>query len=83
MDWGTSFSGCDRRIMSHDLPSYDEALAIVKAHQFSQWAENANPADLARLAEQTLIEEAGDQPDAIKQILADALAGESLLEGRW
>lgn len=69
--------------MSHDLPSYDEALAIVKAHQFNQWAVDADPSDLARLAEQTLIEEAGDQPDPVKQLLADALAGEAALEGRW
>lgn len=69
--------------MSRDLPTYDEALAIVKAHQFNEWAEHADPDSLARVAEETLREEGDDQPDAIKQLLADALAGESMLEGRW
>ena len=66
-----------------DLPTLAEAQSIVAAHQFNQWAEHADPTDLARLAEQTLIEEAGDQPDPVKQLLADALAGEAMLEGRW
>lgn len=69
--------------MSHELPSYAEALAIVRAHQFSEWAEKAPHADLARVAEETLREEGDDQPDVIKQLLADAMHGEQTLGGRW
>ena len=62
----------------NNLPTLEEARAIV---QFHNRAESNDPAELARLAEETLTDDQAD--DATKELMVAALFGERTLGGRW
>lgn len=60
------------------LPTLEQAQAIVQAHHFARWAEHADHAELARVAEETL-REGDDVDDTTRALLIDALYGEQTL----
>lgn len=68
-------------MMTNRLPTLSEAQAIVQAHHFARWAEHADHAELARVAEETLVDADDDADATTKQILADAIYAEATLRG--
>lgn len=64
-----------------DLPSYEQARQIVAMSSLINRTQS--PQDLARIAEMTLTDEDDYADNHTKRLMADAIYGESTLDGRW